>query len=229
MMNSWATLLVLALLAITSCNRETYQLQFNPANASRYHLGFTNEGTVEVTMLGQSVKTNMDMQVLCRLQFDSTAPGLWDMKFSYVDYDLKQKMSGSSFKFNMDSAAREPLKSDTGFMGLLKSLEFKASIDKMGSITGKTEVDSVWKLVEGQITGMEEKERVQLGMVLKPLLNNDIFSSIMGQCFKIFPDEPVAVGESWHTQVKMLTMFAMVIDNKFTLKSVNNGVAEIEV
>jgi hypothetical protein len=44
-----------------------------------------------------------------------------------------------------------------------------------------------------------------------------------------FPPEPIGIGESWTTTTELTVLMPMVIESKYTLRSVEGGLAELEL
>jgi hypothetical protein len=64
---------------------------------------------------------------------------------------------------------------------------------------------------------------------MKQQFGDQALKEMMEQMMAIYPEKPVAVGDSWSRKVTVARGFPMVMDNNWTLKSRADGVAVVEV
>jgi len=217
-------LLLLLLVAATGCREGKYDLRFQPADDSRYRLQTDVSGKVTIKMLGQELKQPMNTRISSLLRFDTLPDGNTQVAFAYEDYNLSQGKDKTMFSLDSlsqkDSAALR-------VMDMMTGIEFTATISPKGQVLTKVSTDSLWKVVEAGLQPLEEQLRKQLATALRPLINDDMMSGMLEQCFYVLPGKKVNEKAKWKNQIRMKAIFTMVINNDFELKSVKNGIAEI--
>lgn len=214
------------ILLLTACSCGTHELVFRPADGTQYNLVYKIGGEVEINMLGTSMKQPVETEINCLLHFDTLPNGKTTAAFSYNNYFFGQKgirpsMDADSLRQN-DSVANRVFES-------LRTLSFHTIMNKKGQTEKRQATDSIWKIVEASIAPLEEKVRGQLTAALRPMVNDDMMGSMLEQCFYILPGKKVDVGDKWTNQIRMKSIFTMLLTNEFELKSVSDGVAEIAV
>jgi len=113
-----------------------------------------------------------------------------------------------------------------------KNPDQSSTVSEMGKIVGKTfyaylNPDGTLQKVEGLSALMD----TTLGRSLaKGPLTDSSFTMMMRNAFDMYPGKPVAVGESWQKTTSMdLSSFKFNMHNTYTLKSVQDGIANISV
>jgi hypothetical protein len=173
------------------------------------------------------MNTDMNTTILSLLHFDTLPNQKTAVAFSYQDYEMGQKFG--DVKINMDSINQQTDSVSDQIKQMLQQIKFNGVMNAQGKMETKTPTDSLWKIIESSLAPLDETVRTQLAAVLKPLINDDMMVGLVELCFNILPKGKVDVGDKWRNQLKMTSMFSMIINNEFELISVNNGVAEIAV
>ncbi|HSC52204.1 MAG TPA: DUF6263 family protein [Phnomibacter sp.] len=219
------TIVLLGLLA--SCNSGKYKLQFQPAHDTDYRLTTSMGGQVGLTLMGKDMNTDMQSTIVSQLHFDTLPNQKTAVGFSYQEYHLGQQ--AETAQFNTDSVGTHADSITMQIKQMLQKLHFAAIMNAQGKMETKTSTDSLWQVLEAALAPLDQKLRTQVAASLKPLINDDMMVGMVEQCFHILPKTSVDVGDKWRNQLKMTSMFSMIINNEFELLSVKNGVAEIAV
>lgn len=217
----------LLLWVLVSCNSGKYQLKFQPADDTDYQLTMNMAGKMGMTLLGKEVSTDMNTTILSLLHFDTLPNQKTAVAFSYEDYEVGQQIG--DVKINIDSINQQTDSVSDQIKQMLQQIKFNGIMNAQGKMESKTPTDSLWKIIEASLAPLDETVRTQLAAVLKPLINDDMMVGLVELCFNILPKGKVDVGDKWRNQLKMTSMFSMIINNEFELISVKNGVAEIAV
>lgn len=224
MKHFYQAIVLLLLVAATGCSKGRYDLRFRPADDARYRLQTDISGLVTIKMMGQEIKQPMQTNISSLLRFDTLPDGNTRVSFAYEDYNMSQGKGNSVF--SLDSLARKD-SSALHLMDIMTGVEFTATISQKGQVLNKVSTDSLWQVLEAGLQPLEEKLRQQMATMLRPLINDDMMSGMLEQCFYVLPGKKVNEGAQWKNQIRMKSLFTMVINNDFELKSVKNGVAEI--
>ena len=148
-----------------------------------------------------------------------------------VSYDSVQfKQEGPMGKIEYDSASPSDsihpmVKGFAALVGLGFSMEVTPT-GKVVKVEGAGEMlsrmmESIDMPTPAARAAMEEKMKDQFG--------DQALKEMMEQMMAIYPDEPVAIGDSWSKRVVISKGTPMIMDNTWTLKSRGNGVAVLEV
>jgi len=161
--------------------------------------------------------TNMKMIMDAGLKFEvmSNNNDNKELKFTYnsmhMSMDMGNRMqSAINTDSIMDATAQK-------VVGKSVVLELSAS----NEITAVKGFDSLM-----QHTYDDEATR----QMMEKMFSKDQMNSLFGMMFSMYPGKPVKVGESWNAKAKVnLANMDMVINIKYTLVGIKNGLADIDV
>lgn len=219
-------LCVLTIAALAGCTTGKYDLSFRPANGSEFRLVNSLKGEVEISMVGQALQQPVATTIASSLRFDTLPDGYTRLAFGFVDYHVQQGSGEHAFDtdslLHKDSVALSAI-------DFLKKARFTAIMNAQGQLESKVSTDSVWQLIEAALAPLDTNVRRQVGVTLRPLINDDMMGGTVEQCFYILPGKRVNVGDTWTNQIRIKSIFTLLIVNEFELVSVSNGVAEIKM
>jgi hypothetical protein len=214
-------------LLLFSCGPGQHKLELNPPANAEYTINFGTRGLVEMTVLEKNVPVNMETSIDTRVSFDSEDSGRHYANVSFSGIRSRQKVENQEITIS-DSAFGG--KGDSAFVEMLKSIKMRVGIDKQGQVTlVNSGTDSLMATLEKGLDTLPAETKAQVMGIVKPLLENDMITGMLQQCFHIYPAEKVDVGDTWQNEIVFQSVFSLRISNKFKLLSLNNGVAEIEL
>jgi len=112
-------------------------------------------------------------------------------------------------------------------LGALKSANIVATVSSAGevkSVSGYQEIaNQILSRVDASVT---DKAKAQ--MQWKQMVEQRLVKKNMDQLFKIFPDSAVHIGDKWKLFAHENEEIGFVVKNFYTLKAINDGVANIE-
>jgi hypothetical protein len=209
------------------CKTGSIDLRFHPKHQSRYKILFATDGKVSMSFAGQNLDTDVHNQIASTMDVDSLPGKKYGIKLTYTDYNIREKINGQ--EFDLSKLSRDSTGNETDALEFLKGLSFTTVMNE----TGKTEAidgsDSMLGRIESSMKEMPSPVQKQVLTTLRPLVNNDMAKGILEQCFYIFPDEKVDIGDEWRNEIVMQSMFSMVITSTYTLMEVQNGIAKLKV
>lgn len=199
------------------------KFNFNPGDKFRYTMD--TRQVITQSMMGQQMVINQD--ILMQGLYDVQAGDKQDNRKLTVMYDrvsMKTGMAGMSMEYDsQDSTKQDPnLKS----MGGILNKPFSMIVSQTGEIT---RVEGLSEMLNSMVDPNDPNaETVRKNM--EGMMNDSSIRSMMQQSFNIYPDKPVAPGDTWkRTMSNNIGFMVMNLDNEYKLVSVNNGIAHIEV
>jgi hypothetical protein len=214
-------------LLLFSCGPGQHKLELNPPANAEYTIIFGTKGTVEMTVLEKKVPVSMETSIDTRVAFDSEDSGRHYANVSFAGMSSRQKVENQEITIS-DSAFGG--RGDSAFVEMLKSIKMRVGMDKQGKVMlVNSGTDSLMATLEQGLDSLPGETKAQVMGIVKPLLENDMITGMLQQCFHIYPAEKVDVGDTWQNEIIFESVFSLRIANKFKLLSINNGVAEIEL
>ena len=198
----------------TDTNGEKYELCYKLEQGKTYSQKMSIDMNIGVSVVGQQ----MDMRMVTSYAMDVAVTDVTDgiftcnSKFTEVLISIENPMMGNISYSSKDDATNDPA------VKMLKAMtegHFSMTITKYGdvtSITGFEEMmDNTYKSM-----GLSASETAQAKAMMGQSFSEDKMMEQM-QNMAIYPDYPVAIGDSWKMAVKTSQM---EMDNTYTLKEV---------
>lgn len=225
----------LLLSAVLICAGMTAQAQlkitFNPVKGQTYSYRF-NTDQINKMMMGQdmTMKTVTDLLMEMTVRENNGKEITMDYAYKEIVLTSSNEWMGD-IKFdskNKNAGASEPEQLIAQIMKCLIGKTMQVVILPDGtvkSITGFNAIqDEMQKIMASNSMG-------QMGGMYLQMFDEAAMKNNFEQTFKMLPDKEIKAGDSWNNNLSFLTNGFMAIDikNTFTLKSVSNDIALIDV
>jgi hypothetical protein len=224
---SIATVLFFAGLSSASAQ---INLSLNVDKGEKYEYWVEMSMTTTTTANGQKIPiettmtTTYDMNVL-----DKTKEVIY-IKYTYKDYAMN--ISTPMMKMSYDSKQTTEATSETEKMlaNIFREVinkSFDVKFTPEGKVTSVTGVDEFIRSIEQNNDNAMAK---QMSTTLKLQFSNEVMKQRIEQSFNIYSGKPVNVGDTWNIEQSLNVSGAQTgIDTRYTLKSVSNNLAKVDV
>lgn len=153
-----------------------------------------------------------------------------DMKVAtkYEAVRFRQKGPAGAVEYDSAKEPKQVPQAARPFAALV-GLGFTSTITPGGKVTA---VEGMGAMFDGMLKKLDLPPGAQRDTVRKVLaeqFGEEAMKQNLQNLFAIYPDDPVAVGDSWRRRVVVSKGFPVVIDATYTLKGRDAGVATVEV
>jgi hypothetical protein len=222
---------VVVLLAATGLaiaeEKLTLRLNLQPGTTYTSTIDMTNAekqgANGEEQMLTNEMLWIWDYAVL-----DKDMRGNTDIRLIYKRVKLIQDFGGQRFEYDSDNPP-EFLDPSMKSMASLIGSDLYVNLTPEGKVLNVEGIDS---LLDRTISAMDLPESPQKDVIidnLKKQFGYDAMKQALEQITAFYPQNPVAVGDRWKSDVNLTSGFPMRIISNYALKSRENGRAEITV
>ncbi|HUT12734.1 MAG TPA: DUF6263 family protein [Thermoguttaceae bacterium] len=211
----------------SSGDGEKVELRLRLEKGESHRLRWTSNQTIRQTLPDQrqlDVEQAFGMGFTLDVQ-DVDAEGTGKVRVTYhaVTFEQDNPLEGK-IAFDSASPPEKPHPLTMGLAGLVGQ-SFTMTLTSKGKVTSVEGVDAmlanVLESIDAPVPGlkqvMKEKMKQQFG--------DEALKKVMENMMAIYPDGPVAVGDTWSNRIDVATGFAMSIENTFTLKALEDDVA----
>lgn len=232
------TLLSFFIVFVLSCNihlgadrnnpreNKIYRLRLNPPPGSKYHFNMSNESKLDIVVSDKEVENIKKSDVAINYEINNDSAGDLILGMTYDKIHIYTK--NGDVVTDMD-AANGPSSIDPveKMLGALKAAHILATIDSGGNVKSvKGYQEAAERILSGIDVSISDKAKAQLQW--KQLIEQGIVKKNMDQLFKIFPDSAVHIGDKWKLFSTEKSDVNFTVKNFYTLKSIEDGVANIE-
>jgi len=153
------------------------------------------------------------------------ADGVADVGIKYDLVQARQAAPTGSAEFDSSEAAlAESLDTSMRTIAALAGASFRIDVTPTGQVTMLTGADQI---VSRMLEDVENKEAVEERA--RREYGDEAMKTVTQELFGAFPDQPVAIGDSWSARSVAPRGFAAVAHDKWTLRSRRGGVALLEL
>ncbi len=227
-------LVVLLLLALlSSCapmaSAEKILLRYNLQEGQTYSLRMNMEQKISQTLMGQEIAVNQTLGL--DVHYDvQDVDNRGNMTAQVVIDALRYRMESPMGNIEYDSQKPAAADPTAQIFGALVGAGFTMKISPTGEVL---EVSGVQEMVEDILGRLDTlgASRDQLMQTLGQWLDEKGLAQITGLNTAVYPDYPIAVGESWSKEISGggMGVMALSINNTWTLRSCQGGACTIEV
>jgi hypothetical protein len=221
------TLLLASLLIVMAgCKqkKDTLDLQLKLNKGDRYHYTIVMDQSMASAMAGEN-----NTAVSMGYQFEVTEDSAGWKKVNATYDDIKLDIKANGMTMNFSSASNDT----TGPMGIMnkafKALsggKFTFTVNQKGEIGRVSGVEQIMQNLSNTLP--PEAGSMLAGM--RSSFSDEQIKQTFTQSFKIVPDTPVTVGQSWNKPLNFEMMgFNFSNNNKYTLLEVKGDEAKLKV
>jgi len=194
---------------------EKYTIRMKLGDGDHFEQTMKSDMEISMPMLGKDQNMKMKNEVACTFDVIKSDNKQKKLKMTYTGHKSSMDMGQlNGLTGNTDSILNKQTEILNG-----KSVEMLLSTDhEIVDVIGGTELFTQ--------ENMDEKTKE----MMKKMFSKEQIMNLWGMMFSLYPKKPVAIGDHW--QAKTTTNMAglnVTIDITYTLKSVKNGLAEIEL
>lgn len=235
------TLMLSAAVMALSCNSADKKaggneqaFRFNPPVGAAYDI--TMQMDMEQKIMGQNSK--IGMSTTYNMNVKGLDTGVYDLHMKYNHFRMTMHAGGMEMEIDSDKPATEaPNTGDPAAMMVammnrvfsgIKGQSFSMKLSESGEIS---DVNGFENMIQAMVDsmGLSSVEQMQVGASLSDQFNeNDVRNSFQ-TAYSIYPNKPIKVGDSWTRTASAKGKMPMMIDSKYTVKAIANGIATLGV
>ena len=216
--------LICSLISIGTYAQKTYSLRQNYPTGNKYDFSIISDQIINQKISGRDI--NLKQTIGTDYTFDITEGhnGEKDVKVTYNRIFMKSSAMGNTM--NLDSDIPDSTKKNP-FSGL-KGASFYMTVASNGSVKSVAGIDRMLDNMAVKMTTDTSQIR-QIKNSLGKQFSNEMVKQTMESSFKIYPEKPIKIGDSWTVDTKLQLSMPIETITQYTLKEVKDGVATLSV
>jgi hypothetical protein len=214
-------LIVTSLLNLQAIAQKAIDLSFKPENGSNYLVTSNSDIIINQTMMGQEMKIDMSYGADMLYEILPSVPNK-DLKMTYGKTKMNMSMMGRNI--SMDSENPDTTDALSKPMHALKGSVITATVSNKGEVVKITGTEELNKKLTDASGG-----NPQTAEMLKGVIGEKALKSAFEQSFKIYPDKPVKLGDSWITTTTIESTYILHSVNTYTLNKIDGNNAVLDV
>jgi len=220
---------VALLLAGPATAADTVQFKLHADKGTQFKMNVTVDQDITQEFMGQELAIEQTMGFGTTFKVtDVDADGALTVEVKYDSVLFKQESAMASVEYDSTDPPDDIPMQAAAFAALVG----RGFTMKLSPTAQILEIKGVDKMIDEIMESMDVPEGVPVEQVkndLKRQFGDEGLKQQMQQMFRMLPDKPVGVGDSWDDEVTVGGMMPVITKSKYTVKAIENGAATIEV
>ena len=225
-------LFFIAFLSVSMLVQAQVKLSFNPEKGQKYSYLFETEQDMKQTFMGQELPTQVVMTMLMDMDISEKNNDETTLTSTYNAIKMSIANPMMSVEYDSQRPKENPTEIEnmiaTIFLGLIGK-SFSVNIDQTGSVKSVSGMD---ELIQGllRVLPQDNPAMQQMSGPFLQSFNDDAMKNMFEQSFKIYPANPVNVGDSWEGNITTAIMgMNQTMNNTYMLKAIEGNTAVMDV
>ena len=225
-------LFFIVFLCMSMLTQAQVKLSFNPEKGQKYSYLFETEQDMKQTVMGQEIPTQVVMTMLMDMDINEKNNDETTLISTYNAI----KMSIANPMMNVEYDSQRPKENPTEIENMIAAIfsglignSFSVNIDQTGSVKSVSGMD---ELIQGllKVLPQDNPAMQQMSGPFLQSFNSDAMKNMFEQSFKIYPANPVNVGDSWEGNITTAIMgMNQTMNNTYMLKAIEGNAAVMDV
>jgi len=217
------------LLAAGSPAAEKVRLALQLKAGQTYKTRFISDQKVKQKIQGQEVNMNQSIGFVYTFEVQRVDPsGNADCRVRYQSVIFKQDGPQGKTEYDSDHPPTTVPAQAKSFAALVGQ-GFSLRITPTGRVTEVQGVDAMVDKISQAVDLPNEAARDMMRKQLKEQFGDAAVQSQMEQMLAIYPEKPVAIGDTWSRRLSITAGFPMLLENTYTLRGRKDGLALVDV
>jgi hypothetical protein len=227
--------IILMLLLFSCGNNDKITLQYNLQQGEVLKQNMVMNMDLVQKILNQELKINLGMTIKMTWEVKESHEDSYGLEINFKELKADVNMPGmDSGTISVDSNTSADTAIQTNLGPVFKAIvdkPFEVVMTKTGKVKSVTGVDTFFESMISAIDeNLPENMRQQITQQFGSQFSEEAIKSQIEQNTGYFPDKPVGIGDSWNNKMQTTASnFAIIIDVKYTLKSVDDNVANLDI
>jgi len=212
------------LISISVFAQKTYVLKQNYQAGKKYDFSITSDQIINQKINGRNINLNQSIGTDYTFDIADGNNGDKNIKVIYNHINIKSVAGSSTMTFDsdqQDSTKQNPFSA-------LKGATFNMVSGANGEIKSVTGVEKMLDNIAAKMS-KDASQASQIKNSLSKQFNSEAMKQTMESSFRIYPDKPVKIGDSWTVDTKMQMSMPIETITTYTLKEVKDGIAILGV
>jgi hypothetical protein len=219
-------ILLLPFIIFSAATAQKTELRYNLETGKEYFQEVTTESKIQQHIIGMDMEINNTMVMVMGYKVLNKDGRYYDLEVRYVSMLMYME---TPYGVNSLNSASED-ESDPGSMMLAKliNVPFRMTMRDDGKVTEIKNLDALFNNMMEGVGDINDPEMMQLSAQLQQQFSEQAMKSQVESYAKIFPEDPVAVGDQWETTMEMVSVMPLKVNTVYQFMGENDGLYHIQ-
>lgn len=208
---------LVALSVAFTCQAKKTELSLHLQQGKAYTQVTDSHITIDQEVQGQQMKMVMDIKGGMTYRVTAVTASGYDMDVQYDSLSMAMQMPQGTMNFSSEKNDASDI-----FSSILKSMKnrpFQVKMTTKGKITEVKNLDKLFDSMFESAPQLPEQQKAQIKSQLMRSYGEDAFKGNVEMTLAIYPDKPVAPGDTWVIENKQKSGMPVEITTTYTYKA----------
>lgn len=219
-------ILLLPFIIFSAATAQKTELRYNLETGREYFQEVTTESKIQQHIMDMDMEINNTMVMVMGYKVLNKDGRYYDLEVRYVSMLMDME---TPYGVNSLNSASED-ESDPGSMMLAKliNVPFRMTMRDDGKVTEIKNLDALFNNMMEGVGDVNDPEMMQLSAQLQQQFSEQAMKSQVESYAKIFPEDPVAVGDQWETTMEMVSVMPLKVNTVYQFMGEKDGLYHIQ-
>lgn len=206
-----------ALSVAFTCQAKKTELSLHLQQGKAYKQLTNSNVTIDQQVQGQQMKISMEIKGSMTYKVTAVTATGYNMDVQYDSLSLSMQMPQGTMNFSSEKNDATDI-----FSSVLKSMKnkpFQVTMTTKGKITEVKNIDKLFESMFANSPQLPEQQKAQMKAQLVRSYGEDAFKGNVEMTMAIYPDKPVATGDTWVIENKQKSGMPVEITTTYTYKA----------
>ena len=219
-------LLLFAFLSFTAVLAQKTELKYNLDTGREYIQEITTESKIQQHIMGMDMEIGNTMVMEIGYKVLNKDGRYYDMEVRYISMSMDMETPYGTNSLTTKSTDEN----DPGSMMLARitNIPFEMRMRDDGKVQEIKNLDALFSSLMEGMGDINDPQMMQLNAQLQQQFSEQAMKSQVESFAKIYPDEPVAVGDQWESKTEMVSMMPMNVNTVYQFMGEKDGLYHIQ-
>ncbi|GET26070.1 DUF6263 family protein [Prolixibacter sp. NT017] len=208
---------IVALSVAFTCQAKKTELSLHLQQGKSYTQVMNSHINIDQQVQGQQMKIQMDIKGSITYKVTAVTAAGYDMDVQYDSLSMAMQMPQGTMNFSSEKNDASDI-----FSSVLKSMKnrpFQVKMTQKGEITEVKNLSKLFESMFADFPQLPEQQKAQMKAQLVRSYGEDAFKGNVEKSLAIYPDKPVAKGDTWVIENKQTSGMPLKITTTYTYKA----------
>ena len=206
------------------------KLSFNPAKGETYSYRFDIEQAGTQTFMGQEIPINTTIGMLLEMNIKEKNKDEVRVNYTYKEIVMTVSIPMMNIHYDSKNPVEKLSEQEQLIAQIFNSLIGKTMNVVISSNGSVKSISGFKAIMEEMQKNMDSSVSQQMAGTLLQSFNDEAMKNMFEQSFRFYPNSAVKISDSWNSDFSYVVMgMNNDIKNTYTLKSIKNNVAALDV
>ena len=214
-------LIIIAVLTVVTTQAQKHRLALKLEKGSIYTQKMTSNTAMNQTIEGQQLDTKIQITGMMAYTVTDIQNEMYEMEVSYKNLGLSMSLPSGTQQWNSDNKDESDIMST--ILGSMIDQPFSIKLTTSGRVIEVYNIEALFGHLFDKFPQLTQAQQEQLKAQLMKSYGEKAIKGNLEMCLAIFPDVPVAQGDTWKVNTRLESTMDARISTTYTFSDIQKS------